>query len=145
MKYNKKLLTEMMSNIPTEKKGNIDNQLLRIGILSELDAINLYEQLAELATDETVKAMFLDIAKEESIHQGEFLAKLEESDEGTEEGLESGEEEEENLEEETPGSESEDEEEEDEEDMNEARARIYGRTATEQLSEMQKSFKKLIK
>ena len=64
----------MLSNIPKQKNEgeNIDNQLLRIGILSELDAINLYEQLAELATDEVVKKALLDVAKEEKTHVSEF-------------------------------------------------------------------------
>lgn len=130
-KTNKQILNEMMSKIPSTNNGaNIDNQLLRIGILSELDAINLYEQLSELATDETVKSIFLDIAKEEKTHVGEFEAQLKESDKETEEELEAGEEEEEKIE---------------DEGMNEARYRLYGKSATQQLNEMQKSFKKLIK
>lgn len=131
MKANKQLLTEMMSKIPTSNNGqNIDKQLLRIGLLSELDAINLYEQLAELATDETVKNIFLDIAVEEKIHVGEFESQLKESDKETEDGLEDGQEEEEQIE---------------DEGMNEARNRLYGITATQQLAEMQKTWKKLIK
>jgi rubrerythrin len=131
MKTNKQLLTEIMSKIPTSNNGqNIDKQLLRIGLLAELDAINLYEQLAELATDETVKNIFLDISKEEKVHVGEFQSKLEEDDSLTKKGLEDGEEEEEQIE---------------DEDMNEARSRLYGTTATQQLAEMQLTLKKLIK
>jgi len=130
-KTNKELLTEMMSKIPSTNGGeNIDNQLLRIGLLSEYDAINLYEQLAELATDDTVKAMFKDIAKEEKTHVGEFLAALKESDKETEEELKAGEDEEENIE---------------DEGMKEARSRLYGKTQLERLNEMQLRFKKLIK
>jgi rubrerythrin len=99
MKTNKHLLTEIMSKIPTSNNGqNIDKQLLRIGLLAELDTINLYEQLAELATDETVKNIFLDISKEEKVHVGEFQSKLEEDDSLTKKGLEDGEEEEEQIE-----------------------------------------------
>jgi rubrerythrin len=131
MKTNKHLLTEIMSKIPTSNNGqNIDKQLLRIGLLAELDAINLYEQLAELATDETVKNIFLDISKEEKVHVGEFQSKLEEDDSLTKKGLEDGEEEEEQIE---------------NEDMNEAKSRLYGTTATQQLAEMQMTLKKLIK
>lgn len=100
MKTNKhkKLLNEMMSNIPTTNNGqNIDNQLLRIGILSELDAINLYEQLADLATDETIKILFLDIAKEEKTHVGEFEGRLKDLDKETEEELKDGDKEQEDM------------------------------------------------
>ena len=129
-KLNKQKLNEMMSKIPSSNNGqDIDNQLLRIGILSELDAINLYEQLAELSTDDTVKAMFLDIAKEEKTHVGEFEAQLKESDKETEEELKAGEEEEEQIE---------------DEGVQEARNRLYGKTATQQLIEMKKIWKKLI-
>ena len=130
-KTNKQLLTEMMSRIPSTNGGeNIDNQLLRIGILAELDAINLYEQLSEISTDDTVKAMFKDIAKEEKTHVGEFEAALKESDKETDEELKAGAEEEEKIEDES---------------MKEARIRIYGRSSAEQLTEMQKFWKRLIK
>ena len=40
----------MMSNIPMDlskvSKENIDKEILRVGMIAELDAINLYEQLA---------------------------------------------------------------------------------------------------
>lgn len=128
---NKQILNEMMSKIPSTSNGeNIDNQLLRIGLLSELDAINLYEQLAELATDETVKKIFLDIAKEEKTHVGEFEAQLKESDKETEEELKSGEEEEEQIE---------------DEGLKEAKNRLYGKSAIQQLNEMKNIFNKINK
>ena len=131
MKNNKQLLNEMMSKIPSSNNGqDIDTQLLRIGILSELDAVNLYEQLAELATNEDVKKMFLDIAKEEKVHVSEFNTLLNESDDETEETNKQGEEEEENVE---------------DEGLNEARTRLYGKTATQQLNEMKNLFNKMIK
>jgi|ERR1035441_4243170 rubrerythrin len=130
-KTNKELLTEMMSKIPSTNNGeNIDNQLLRIGVMSELDAINLYEQLAELATDDTVKAMFKDIAKEEKVHLAEFNTQLKESDDEVESTTKDGEDEEEQIE---------------DEGMNEAKKRLYGKTATQQLNEMKSAFKRLIK
>jgi len=70
----------MMSNIPTDlskvKKENIDNEILRTGIIAELDAINLYEQLAENTENMDIKKIILDIAKEEKTHVGEFQALL---------------------------------------------------------------------
>lgn len=70
----------MMSDIPKmlEKVGkkDIDNEILRVGIIAELDAINLYEQMAAMAQDNGIRKMLLDIAKEEKTHVGEFQALL---------------------------------------------------------------------
>jgi rubrerythrin len=73
----------MLSKIPydLERLKNLegkqpDVELVRIGIIAELDAINLYEQLAALAKDELVKKVLLDIASEEKEHFGEFLELL---------------------------------------------------------------------
>ena len=55
---------------------NIDKEILRFGIIAELDAINLYEQLAENTTDPHIKNVLLDIAREEKEHVGEFKALL---------------------------------------------------------------------
>ena len=54
----------------------IDKEILRVGIIAELDAVNLYEQMAAIAQDKNIKAILLDIAKEEKTHVGEFQALL---------------------------------------------------------------------
>lgn len=70
----------MMSSIPLEldkvNEKDIDKEILRVGIIAELDAVNLYEQLAAKAKDKNIKEMLLDIAKEEKTHVGEFQALL---------------------------------------------------------------------
>jgi rubrerythrin len=70
----------MMSNIPVDlgivPKENIDKEILRVGMIAELDAINLYEQLAAKAENPDIKKVILDIAKEEKTHVGEFQALL---------------------------------------------------------------------
>lgn len=58
-----------LDKVPQEQ---IDKEILRLGIIAELDAINLYEQLAAKAKDKNIKAVLLDIAKEEKTHVGEF-------------------------------------------------------------------------
>jgi len=45
-------------------------------VIAELDAINLYKQMAAMAKDKNLKSVFLDIAKEEKTHVGEFLTLL---------------------------------------------------------------------
>ena len=70
----------MMSNIPVDlskvSKENVDKEILRVGIIAEFDAINLYEQLAAKAENPDIKKVILDIAKEEKTHFGEFQALL---------------------------------------------------------------------
>ncbi|RLE84965.1 MAG: rubrerythrin, partial [Thermoprotei archaeon] len=51
-------------------------EALRLAIIAELDAVNLYEQMARLVDDEKIRKVFLDIAKEEKTHVGEFMALL---------------------------------------------------------------------
>lgn len=91
----------MLSKIPflMEKltEEDIERQILRVGLIAELDAINLYEQLASLTKDEKTKAVFLDIAREEKTHVGEFLTLLLMKDEEQEDELEEGKEEVEEL------------------------------------------------
>jgi len=70
----------MLSKLPLDldkvKDEDIDREILRVGMIAELDAINLYEQLAAKAKDENIKKILLDIAKEEKTHVGEFQALL---------------------------------------------------------------------
>jgi len=71
----------MMSQIPSKiTDNNRDKQILRAGMIAELDAINLYEQMSDFSSNETVKNVILDIAKEEKTHAGEFLYLLKELD-----------------------------------------------------------------
>jgi rubrerythrin len=71
-------LNELMAEIPTKISGskNTDEEILRIGIIAELDAINLYEQMASQTNNKKLKKLLLDIAKEEKTHVGELQAFL---------------------------------------------------------------------
>ena len=71
----------MLSKIPimlveTIGKEDPEKQILRAGIIAELDAISLYEQMAAMAQDSDTQKILLDIAKEEKTHVGEFLSLL---------------------------------------------------------------------
>ena len=87
----------MLSLIPADlsklSKENLNQELLRVAIIAELDAINLYEQLAALTDDKDMKAVFLDIAKEEKTHVGEFQTMLLRMDKEQVEEIEHGKEE----------------------------------------------------
>jgi rubrerythrin len=70
----------MLSKIPIVlekiKTEDVDKEVLRSGIMAELDAINLYEQMAALVRKEEIRRILLDIAREEKTHVGEFQALL---------------------------------------------------------------------
>jgi len=70
----------MLSQIPLQldkvKKEDVDKEILRAGIIAELDAINLYEQMAAMTQNKEIKKIILDIAREEKTHVGEFQALL---------------------------------------------------------------------
>lgn len=70
----------MLSKIPLDlgkvKKEDLDKEILRVGIIAELDAVSLYEQLAAMTANKDIKKILLDIAKEEKTHVGEFQTLL---------------------------------------------------------------------
>ena len=84
------MLSKIPINLEKIKKENIDKEILRAGIIAELDAINLYEQMAALAENEVIKRILLDIAKEEKTHVGEFQALLLINDKEQKKELEEG-------------------------------------------------------
>lgn len=70
------MLSQIPISIDKVRKEDLEKEILRVGIIAELDAINLYEQLAAMAKNDNTKKVLLDIAKEEKTHMGEFLALL---------------------------------------------------------------------
>jgi len=71
-------------------KENLDREILRVGIIAELDAINLYEQMAAMTDKEDIRKILLEIAKEEKTHVGEFQTLLLAADEEQVKELENG-------------------------------------------------------
>ena len=84
------MLSRIPINLERIKKENLDKEILRAGIIAELDAINLYEQMAAMTENEDIKTILLDIAKEEKTHVGEFQALLLINDKEQEKELEEG-------------------------------------------------------
>ncbi|AKB85186.1 MULTISPECIES: ferritin family protein [Methanococcoides] len=74
----------MLSEIPIDleivDKKDIDKELMRLSMIAELDAVNLYEQMAALTDDEDLKQILLDVAREEMIHVAMFQTVLMEVD-----------------------------------------------------------------
>lgn len=59
---------------------SMEKEILRIAIVAELDAINLYDQLAAQTSNPDIKKVLMDVTKEEKTHVGEFQALLLNSD-----------------------------------------------------------------
>ena len=70
----------MLSQLPADftkvAKAHLHQEILRAAIIAELDAINFYEQMAALTDDKDLRAVLLDIAREEKTHAGEFQTML---------------------------------------------------------------------
>jgi rubrerythrin len=70
------MLSQLPIRLENVDKKLLDVEILRAGLIAELDAINLYEQMASMAQDKNIRAILMDIAKEEKTHVGEFQALL---------------------------------------------------------------------
>lgn len=57
-----------------------DMAILRLSIIAELDAANLYERMADLTSRDDIRKVLLDVANEEKEHFGEFETLLEDTD-----------------------------------------------------------------
>lgn len=66
------MLSEPPITLDKLKEEDIDKEILRLGMIAELDAVSLYEQLAAKTKNKDIKKVLLDIAKEEKTHIGEF-------------------------------------------------------------------------
>lgn len=87
-------MNSLLSKIPVDLQNvseeNIDKEILRAAIIAELDAVNLYEQMASLTKNKDIKTILMDVAKEEKTHVGEFQALLLRLDPQQKQELEAG-------------------------------------------------------
>ncbi len=84
------MLSQIPINLEKIKKEDLDREILRVGMIAELDAVNLYEQMAAMTENKNLKNLLLDIAKEEKTHLGEFQALLLKADKEQKKELEEG-------------------------------------------------------
>jgi rubrerythrin len=85
---------DMLSKIPIDLDGirreNLDKEILKAAMIAELDAINLYEQMAGTTQNDNIRKLLLDVAREEKTHVGEFQALLLREDQEQEKELKEG-------------------------------------------------------
>jgi len=84
----------MLSRIPIHieklRKEDLDKEILRAAIIAELDAISLYEQMADMSQNKNITKLLLDVAREEKTHVGEFQTLLLAEDPQQKDELEEG-------------------------------------------------------
>lgn len=102
MNLNKEFIMECLSKVhndpsDTDESEQKDIEMLRTAIMAELDAANLYEQMAAQASSEATRNVFLSIAEEEKVHVGEFSTVLEGLDTEYENSMDEGEKEVEDM------------------------------------------------
>lgn len=84
------MLSKIPINLEKIKREDLDKEILRLGMIAELDAVSLYEQMTAMTENENIKKILLDIAKEEKTHVGEFQTLLLKLDTEQERELEEG-------------------------------------------------------
>ena len=84
------MLSQMPIKVEKVSKRLLDCEILRVAIIAELDAVNLYEQLAAATDNEKIKKVFLEVAREEKTHVGEFQVLLLKEDKEQVQELEKG-------------------------------------------------------
>ncbi|RXG34245.1 ferritin family protein [Methanohalophilus sp. WG1-DM] len=74
------MLSEIPAILEELDSEDIDKEVLRAAIIAEFDAVNIYEQMAGLTNDDDLRAVLLDIAREEKLHIAMFQSVLLEYD-----------------------------------------------------------------
>ncbi len=70
------MLSNKLSHLEKIIKADIDKELLRSGISSEMEAINLYEQMHAFAENKDIKKLILEIIEEGKSRVGRLQAML---------------------------------------------------------------------
>lgn len=66
-------MKNILENFSNIKELTNDKERIRLAIMAEFDAINLYKQLSSDANDKRVKDILNHVAEEEKHHVGEFV------------------------------------------------------------------------
>jgi rubrerythrin len=68
------MLSQTLLKLDKVRKEDIEKEILRAAIITALDAVNLYEQMAALTENKHIKTALLDIAREEKTYVEQFQA-----------------------------------------------------------------------
>ena len=84
------MLSQIPINLEKVNKDNLGKEIMRMAVIAELDAVNLYKQMASLTGNENLKKVLLEVAREEKTHVGEFHAMLLKADKEQEREMAAG-------------------------------------------------------
>ncbi|MEJ2068660.1 MAG: rubrerythrin, partial [Deltaproteobacteria bacterium] len=68
------MLSQTPLRLDKVRKEDIEKEILRAAIITALDAVNLYEQMASLTRNKHIKKALLDIAREAKANVEQFQA-----------------------------------------------------------------------
>ncbi len=74
------LFSEAIADLENIRPEDLDKEILRAAMIAELDAINIYEQMANMTKSEEIRTILLDIARQEKIHVAMFETVLLQTD-----------------------------------------------------------------
>ncbi|MDW5551657.1 ferritin family protein [Methanosarcina sp.] len=74
------MFSETLVELEKTRPEDLDKEILRAAMIAELDAINVYEQMANLTKNEEIRKILLDIARKEKIHVAMFETVLLQTD-----------------------------------------------------------------
>ena len=66
------MLSKMPVDLSKVNSKDLNNEILRTSLITALDTINLYEQLAAMTTNVSIRKVLLDVAGEEKEHVAAF-------------------------------------------------------------------------
>jgi hypothetical protein len=66
------LFSGAIADLENIRPEDLDKEILRAAMIAELDAINIYEQMANMTKNEEIRTILLDIARQEKIHVAMF-------------------------------------------------------------------------
>jgi len=73
-------LSEALADIDKVRPEDLDKEILRAAMIAELDAVNIYEQMANLTKNEEIRKILLDVTRKEKIHVAMFETVLLQTD-----------------------------------------------------------------
>mgnify|MGYP000965355885 CR=1 FL=1 len=80
LKRGENLLSEVLADLEKTRPEDLNKEILRAAMIAELDAINIYEQMANLAKSDEIRKVLLDVARKEKIHVAMFETVLLQTD-----------------------------------------------------------------
>lgn len=74
------MFSEILADMEKIRPEDLDKEILRAAMIAELDAINVYEQMANMTKNEKLRIILMDIARQEKIHVAMFETVLLQTD-----------------------------------------------------------------